>query len=92
MLVRRAGRATEVFTAWLVALADDPAQVLLAPAGSAVADAVCALTGFAFAARAKSGMLKVPTWLLVSRGLPRAAAGAGLATGVTTKTINTSSP
>ncbi len=63
---RRAGRATEVFTAWLVALADDPAQVLPAPAGSAVADAVCAVTGFAFAVRARSGMLKVPTWLLVS--------------------------
>ncbi|MCF1510462.1 hypothetical protein [Streptomyces glomeratus] len=63
---RRVGRTAAVFTAWMVALADDPAQVLPAPAGSAVADAVCAVTGFAFAARARSGMLRVPTWLLVS--------------------------
>lgn len=63
---RRAGRTAAVFTAWLVALADDPAAVLPAPAGTAVADAVCAVTGFAFAARARFGKLKVPTWLLVS--------------------------
>lgn len=63
---RRAVRATAVFTAWLVALADDPAAVLPAPAGTAVADAVSAVTGFAFAARARLGKLKVPTWLLVS--------------------------
>ncbi|WP_331759445.1 helix-turn-helix domain-containing protein [Streptomyces sp. NBC_01579] len=63
---RRAGRTAAVFTAWLVALADDPAAVLPAPTGTAVADAVCAVTGFAFAARARLGMLKVPTWLLVS--------------------------
>ncbi|MEV7395407.1 helix-turn-helix domain-containing protein [Streptomyces sp. NPDC091215] len=63
---RRAVRATAVFTAWLVALADDPAAVLPAPAGTAVADAVSAVTGFAFAARARLGMVKVPTWLLVS--------------------------
>jgi hypothetical protein len=63
---RRAARTAAVFTAWLVALADDPAVVLPAPAGSVVADAVCAVTGFAFAARARFGMLKVPTWLLVS--------------------------
>ncbi|MFE5581558.1 hypothetical protein [Kitasatospora sp. NPDC056531] len=63
---RRAGRAAAVFTSWLVALADDPAAVLPSPAGTAVADAVCAAAGFAFAARARLGMLKVPTWLLVS--------------------------
>ncbi|MFF2149654.1 hypothetical protein [Kitasatospora sp. NPDC058190] len=51
---------------WLVALADDPVAVLPSPAGTAVADAVCAAAGFAFAARARLGMLKVPTWLLVS--------------------------
>jgi hypothetical protein len=63
---RRAVRATAVFTAWLVALADDPASVLPVPAGTAVADAVSAAWGFAFAARARLGKLKVPTWLLVS--------------------------
>ncbi|WKK20927.1 hypothetical protein QZH56_17940 [Streptomyces olivoreticuli] len=62
----RAGQAAAVFTSLLVALADDPAAVLPAPAGSAVADAVCAVVGFAFAARARLGMLKVPTWLWVS--------------------------
>ncbi|MFG3205301.1 helix-turn-helix domain-containing protein [Streptomyces sp. NPDC048192] len=63
---RRAGQTAAVFTAWLVALADDPASVMPAPVGSVIADAVCAVTGFAFAARARLGMLKVPTWLLVS--------------------------
>ncbi|MET9119048.1 MULTISPECIES: helix-turn-helix domain-containing protein [Streptomyces] len=63
---RSAGRTAAVFTAWLGALADDPAAVLPAPAGTAVADAVCAVTGFVFAVRARSGKLKVPTWLLVS--------------------------
>jgi Homeodomain-like domain-containing protein len=63
---RRAGRTAAVFTSLLVALADDPAAVLPAPTGTAVADAVCAAVGFAFAARARLGMLKVPTWLLVS--------------------------
>jgi hypothetical protein len=63
---KRAGRTAAAFTTWLVELADDPALVLPAPAGSMVADAVCAVTGFAFAARARSGKLKVPTWLLVS--------------------------
>jgi hypothetical protein len=63
---RRAVRVTAVFTSLLVALADDPAAVLPAPAGTAVADAVCAAVGFAFAARTRLGMLKVPTWLLVS--------------------------
>ncbi|MCQ8835217.1 helix-turn-helix domain-containing protein [Streptomyces malaysiensis] len=63
---KRVGRAAAVFTAWLVALADDPAAVLPAPAGSPFRDAVCAVAGFAFAARARLGMLKVPTWLLVS--------------------------
>ncbi len=63
---RRAVGAAAVFTSLLVALADDPASVLPAPAGTAVADAVSAVTGFAFAARARLGKLKVPTWLLVS--------------------------
>ncbi|MDJ0340185.1 helix-turn-helix domain-containing protein [Streptomyces sp. H10-C2] len=63
---RRAALTAAVFTSWLVALADDPAAVLPAPARTAAADAVCAVTGFAFAARARLGMLKVPTWLLVS--------------------------
>ncbi|MGW4995865.1 hypothetical protein ACWEQ3_51490 [Streptomyces mirabilis] len=36
------------------------------PAGTAVADAVSAAVGFAVAARARLGKLKVPTWLLVS--------------------------
>lgn len=63
---RRAGRTAAVFTSWLVALADDPAAVLPAPAGSVIADAVSAATGFAFAVRARFGMVTVPTWLLVS--------------------------
>jgi hypothetical protein len=63
---RRAARTTAAFTSLLVALADDPAAVLPAPAGSASRDAVCAVTGFAFAARARFGMVMVPTWLLVS--------------------------
>lgn len=63
---RRAARTVVEFTSLLVALADDPSAVLPAPAGSAARDAVCAVTGFAFAARARFGMLKVPTWLLVS--------------------------
>ncbi|MGW1365345.1 helix-turn-helix domain-containing protein [Streptomyces chartreusis] len=63
---RRAGRTAAVFTAWLVALADDPASVLPAPAGTAARDAVSAAVGFAVAARARLGKLKVPTWLLVS--------------------------
>jgi hypothetical protein len=58
---RRAGRASSVFTAWLVVLADDPAAVLPVPAGSVVADAVSAATGFAFAVRSRFGMLTVPT-------------------------------
>jgi len=61
----RAARTAAAFTSLLVALADDPASVLPAPAGSPARDAVCAVTGFAFAARARLGMSKVPTWLLV---------------------------
>ncbi|QFZ78361.1 hypothetical protein GFH48_38255 [Streptomyces fagopyri] len=63
---RRVGRTAAVFTSLLVALADDPAAMLPTAAGSAAQDAVCAVTGFAFAARARLEMLKVPTWLLVS--------------------------
>ncbi|MFF3159553.1 helix-turn-helix domain-containing protein [Streptomyces sp. NPDC057910] len=63
---RRAGGTAAVFTSLLVALADDPSVVLPAPAGTVVADAVCAVVGFAFAARSRLGMLKVPTWLWVS--------------------------
>ncbi|MGW0884571.1 hypothetical protein [Streptomyces sp. NPDC002671] len=51
---------------WLVALADDPACVLPVPAGSAVADAMSAATGFAFTARTRLGMVAVSAWLLVS--------------------------
>ncbi|TMR87900.1 hypothetical protein EJK15_69255 [Nonomuraea basaltis] len=63
---RRAGCVAAVFTSLLVALADDPAAVLPTPAGSVVADAVAAVTGFAFAAGSRFGMVTVPTWLLVS--------------------------
>ncbi|WP_338672613.1 helix-turn-helix domain-containing protein [Streptomyces sp. SCSIO 30461] len=63
---RRAGRTAAVFTSLLVALADDPALVLPTPAGTAVRDAVSAVTGFALAAAARLGMVKVPTWLLAS--------------------------
>uniref|UniRef100_A0AAU1HQQ4 Uncharacterized protein n=1 Tax=Streptomyces sp. NBC_00180 TaxID=2903632 RepID=A0AAU1HQQ4_9ACTN len=63
---RRAARAAVVFTSLLVALADDPAMVLPAHAGSPVRDALYAVVGFAFAARARLGKLKVPTWLLMS--------------------------
>ncbi|MFK0297558.1 helix-turn-helix domain-containing protein [Streptomyces sp. NPDC090442] len=74
-LRRFAGRArlvAGVFTAHLVALADDPAVVLPAPAAGVFGDAVAAVIAAAMAVRSRFLVVAVPVWEVasaVSRGL-----------------------
>jgi hypothetical protein len=74
-LRRFAARAAEVagvFIAYLVTLADDPAEVLPAPAADVFGDAVAAVIAAAVAVRARFAVPAAPIWLVasaVSRGL-----------------------
>lgn len=67
----RAALIAGLFTSHLVALADDPARVLPAPAPSAFADAVAALIAAGMAVRTRFPMVTAPIWQVasaVSRG------------------------
>ncbi|WP_406164475.1 helix-turn-helix domain-containing protein [Streptomyces sp. NBC_00996] len=74
-LRRFAGRArlvAGVFTAHLVALADDPSAVLPAPAVSVFGDAVAAVIAAALAVKARFTVIAAPIWEVasaISRGL-----------------------
>ncbi|ANZ21611.1 Homeodomain-like domain [Streptomyces noursei ATCC 11455] len=68
----RARLVAGVFTAHLVALADNPSAVLPAPAASVFGDAVAAVIAAAMAVKARFTVVTAPTWEVasaVSRGL-----------------------
>ncbi|MFD5514306.1 helix-turn-helix domain-containing protein [Streptomyces sp. NPDC127051] len=68
----RAALVAGLFTSHLVALAEDPAGVLPAPAPTAFADTVAAVIACGMAVRSRFAMLTVPVWRVasaVSRGL-----------------------
>lgn len=68
----RARLVAGVFTAHLVALADDPSAVLPAPAVSVFGDAVAAVIAAAMAVKARFTVVAAPVWEVasaVSRGL-----------------------
>lgn len=63
---RRAVPVAAVFTSSLVALADDPSVVLLAPTASAVADAVAAVVGYATVTRSRFAVATAPIWRIAA--------------------------
>jgi hypothetical protein len=68
----RAALVAGVFTSHLVAVAEDPAAVLPAPAPTVFADAVAAVIACGMAVRSRFSMVTAPIWRVasaVSRGL-----------------------